>query len=76
MHAFETLINVFANGLSINPDISKKITDLTNDYLELRLPGSKDLRKKNDDAFIAESAKTLNTITQILGNYKGNKIKF
>lgn len=73
IHAFETLINIFANGLSINPDISKRINTLTDDYLELRIPGSKEVRKQNDNDFIAESAKTLNEVTQLLSNYKGNR---
>lgn len=74
--AFETLINVFANGLSISPDISSKITKLTNDYLELILPGSSEIREKNDKEFIAQSSKTLEEVTKLLSDYKGNKFKF
>lgn len=75
MRAFETLINIFACGLSINPDISKKINELTDEYLELTLPGSKEVRKQNDAAFVAKSAQTLKEVTELLSNnYKGNML--
>lgn len=73
--AFETLINIFANSLSINPDISSKITDLTNEYLEICIPGSEEARKANDKTFVAKAAKTLEDVTQLLINYNGNTLK-
>jgi len=76
LKAFEVLINIFANGLAINPDISKKINELTEEYLDLCLPGTKEVNKKNNEDFIAKSAQTLKEVANLLANnYQGNRLK-
>lgn len=75
LRAFETMINIFSNAMSINPDLTKKINALANDYLEILIPGSKEARKKEEEAFISETANTLNDVSKLLSNYQGSRIK-
>lgn len=73
---FETAINVFASALSLDPKLSKKIEDLNEEYINLVIPGTKDLRKRNNEAFIAKTANALDEVTKLLSGYQGNTISF
>lgn len=73
---FETAINVFASALAIDPKLSKKIEELNDEYINLVIPGTKELRKKNNDAFVAKTANALDEVTKLLSGYKGNTMTF
>ena len=45
MRIFETLINVLASGLSLNPSVSKKIEKLMDEYINLVIPGAEQAKK-------------------------------
>lgn len=66
---FETMINVLSAGLSLNPDISKRIQKLMNDYMDLVIPGSKAIRKSEDENFLKKTSESLNAITKILEDH-------
>lgn len=72
---FETLINILASGLSLDPKLSKRIEELTDEYINLVIPGTKEIRKKNDSAFIAKTHNTLNEIASMLANSPSSTIK-
>lgn len=63
---FETMINVLAQGLTVSPEIGKKVQKLINEYMELVAPGSEAARKKNERDFIKNTAYSLNEITELL----------
>lgn len=73
---FETAINVFASALSIDPKLSKKIEELNEEYINLVIPGTKELRKSNNEAFVAKTASALDEVTKLLSGYKGNTFNF
>lgn len=72
---FETLINVFASALSLDPKLTTRIESISEDYINLVIPGSKELKKKDEEAFIAKTANALNDVAALLAGYEGNKIK-
>ena len=71
---FETLINVFASALSLDPKLTSKIESISEDYINLVIPGSTELKKKNEEAFIAKTASALNDVAALLAGYEGNKV--
>ena len=73
---FETAINVFASALSLDPKLSKKIEELNDEYINLVIPGTKELRKRNNEAFVAKTANALDEVTKLLSGYKGNMMSF
>lgn len=66
---FETLIGVLANGITVNPEVSKSIEDLSNDYIDLVIPGTKEAKRRKDKEFAAKTATALNDITALLMNH-------
>lgn len=74
IRVFETFVNVMANGLSINPDVSKNIEKLTSDYLELIIPGSKEAKRYNDEEFAARTNKTLSDVAKLLAGSSNGTI--
>lgn len=72
---FETLINVLASGLSLDPKLSKRVEELTDEYINLVLPGTKELRKNNDSAFVEKTHQILNDIAAMLAASPSSTIK-
>lgn len=71
---FETLVNVMANGLSINPDIAKRIDELTSEYVDIVVPGTKKTKADNDLAFAERTNKTLSAVAKLLAGGGSGKI--
>lgn len=78
IRTYETLINVLASGIPANPDITKRIDELTQDYFELVIPGSKEAKKHADETFAERTSKALADVAYMLsrsGNGKMTKVK-
>ena len=60
---FNCLINVYANAMAVNPDITKKVQSLIEDFLELMIPGSKKLKDQEEDTFIKKQQAALEQIS-------------
>lgn len=73
-HIFEVLINVMANGLALNPDISKRIDELTTEYIELVIPGSREARRRSDRDFAERTSKALSEVAKLLAEGGSGKI--
>lgn len=71
---FETMINILASGLSLDPQLSKRIERLTDEYIDLVIPGAKEVRKRSDEAFIAKTANALADVAKLLSKHPGNKM--
>lgn len=68
---FETMINIFANGLSLSPKLSERIEKLSNEYIELVIPGTQAAKKENETKFIERTASTLEEVSKLLkGHYE------
>lgn len=67
------MINIFANGLSLSPNLSSRIEKLSDEYINLVIPGTRELKKVSEEAFVAKTANTLNEITTLLKGYSANK---
>lgn len=74
IRTFETLINVLASGISINPDITKEIDRLTQDYFELVLPGSKAAKKNSDRTFAERTNRALAEVASLLSQSGSGKM--
>lgn len=59
---FEALINVYANVISSNPDIIKKVETVIDDYIELVVPGSKEYKDAAQANFIQKQSNALSAI--------------
>lgn len=59
---FEALINVYANVISSNPDIIKKVESVIDDYIELVVPGSKEYKNAAQESFIKKQSNALSAI--------------
>lgn len=70
---FESLINVYANVISTNPDIVKKIETIIDDYIELVIPGSKAYKDTAQANFISKQSQALNSIYDKLKGFGGKK---
>ena len=69
MRIFETLINVLASGLSLNPSVSKKIEKLMDEYINLVIPGAEQAKKKADEAFVTKTASALSDVAKLLPSH-------
>lgn len=67
---FESLIVVYASAISINPDITKKVTSAINEYIELIVPGSSEYRKKEEESLMAKNSAALATIYAALEQHQ------
>ena len=63
---FETMINLYANVISINPDISKKVEKLIGEYLENVVPGTEEMTKKETASTIKAQGEALQSIFKAL----------
>lgn len=66
---FETMINLYANVISVNPDIMKKVQTLIDDYLESVVPGSKELSRASAENTIKQQGAALQSIFKALKDY-------
>ena len=70
---FEALVTVYANTISINPEVLKKIEHLIEDYMESVIPGAKDAQKKNQSNTLEQQGKALTQIYDMLKGYSANR---
>jgi hypothetical protein len=63
---FEALINIYANVISTNPDIIKKVESVVDDYIELVVPGSKEYKEASQESFIKKQGSALASIFEKL----------
>lgn len=67
---FESLINVYANVISVNPDITKKVGSAINEYIDLIVPGSKEFRDREEQNTLARNEAALKTIYAALQQHQ------
>lgn len=68
------MINLYANVISVNPDIMKKVQALIDDYFETIIPGSKELNKRAEENTIKSQGEALKSIYDALkGHSQGLK---
>lgn len=72
---FEALINVYANVISSNPDIIKKVEAVIDEYIELVVPGSGEAKKAAQDSFIKSQSSALNAIYDVLKTHNDGLTK-
>lgn len=70
---FESLINVYASVIAVNPDIVKKIETVIDDYIELVVPGSKEYKDAAQANFIQKQSDALTSIYAKLKGFSGKK---
>lgn len=73
LRLFETLISVYSNVLSINPDVMKSVQKSLDTYFELIAPGTKEYMEKEDKNFIKQQQKTMDSIFSLLSDYEGQR---
>ena len=73
LRLFETLISVYSNVLAINPDIMNNIKKSLDDYFELLIPGSKEIRAEEQKNFVKNQEKTMQSIFGVLQSYESGR---
>lgn len=63
------MINVYANAISSNPEIIKKVEKVIDEYIELVVPGSGDYKKKEQQSFIKSQSNALTAIYDVLKDH-------
>ena len=66
---FETMLNLYANVISINPEVSKKVESMVGDYLESVVPGSAEIGKQVANTTIKKQGEALESIFNSLKGY-------
>jgi hypothetical protein len=59
---FETLVGVYSQAMTVNPDLSKKVEPLITDYIDSIVPGSKKIKKEQENNTIARNKAALDAI--------------
>lgn len=72
---FEALINVYANAISANPDIIKKVESVIDEYIELVVPGSAEFKRKSQESFIKSQSSALTAIYETLKTHSASNKK-
>jgi len=66
---FETVIAIYSNAISVNPDITKKIQKTTSDYMDLIIPGTSRVNADAEKNFAKQQEKTLNNVFAALSTH-------
>lgn len=72
---FEALITVYANAISSNPDIIKKVEKVIDEYIELVVPGSNAYKQEQQASFIKSQSSALTSIYDVLKDHNAKKGK-
>jgi hypothetical protein len=71
---FEQLITVYASMLQLSPDVTKKIDQAIQEYIELLVPGSKEIRNKAEKNFMKTQQNALESIMKAIQNNHSKNI--
>jgi hypothetical protein len=73
LRVFETLIGVYSSAMISFPEMRQSVLNMVEDYFEIVVPGSKQVRKEDERNFVEKQSKALENIAALLADHAGKR---